>query len=99
MSPLIPLLEFNHRCKAHGLCPGNPRQTGRGLFEISTKGIILSIVVTGQAVFSCRLALWQVLLLLPSVGPRVGKSMSSAPLLACFFQRLARAKALVLAGS
>jgi nucleoid DNA-binding protein len=47
---------------------------------------------------SCRLALWQVLLLLPSGGPRVGKSMSAAPPLACF-QRPSAAKSPVLAGS
>ena len=61
-----------------------------GAFCASTKGIILLRVITEEEVFNCRLALWQVLLLLPSVGPRVGKSMPSAPLLACF-QRLAPA--------
>ncbi len=78
--------------------PRKPASIGEGTLCISTKWIILSNVLKGQAIFSCRLALWQVLLLLPSVGPRVGKSMSSAPLLA-YFQRLATAKALVLAGS
>jgi hypothetical protein len=69
-----------------------------GPFKLRPSIIICDHAKGTLEITNCRLALWLVLRLLPSVGPRVGKSMSSARPLACF-QRPAVAKSPVLAGS